>query len=53
MLTNIVVAIQDFGVGKTIASVAVIALVIWVIIAGNKKGGGGNNGGGGNTSQQG
>lgn len=54
MLTNIVVAIQEFGVGKSIATVSVFALIIWVVIAGNKKDGGGNGGSSGNnTSQQG
>lgn len=41
MLTNLWVSIQEFGVGRTVATLAVVAFIGWIFVAGNK----GNNGG--------
>lgn len=48
MFTSIWTSIQDFGVCRTICTIAIGALFVWIFVPKN-KGGKGNNSGSGTT----
>lgn len=49
-MTSLIVSLSDFGWGRVFASVAVVALFVWVFVAGNKKKGDGNSSSSSNAS---